>query len=66
MRNTAHYFYYTPNAATEYHLNCDRVHEKLLAPKGIAAAILEAVGRDQQIEQAVEVLLAEIASRTRR
>jgi len=27
---------------------------------------LEAVGRDQQIEQAVEVLLAEIASRTRR
>ena len=27
---------------------------------------LEAVGRDQQIEQAIEVLLAEIASRTRR
>ncbi len=28
--------------------------------------VTEAVGRDQQIEQAVEVLLAEIASRTRR
>ena len=66
MRGTAHYFYYTPKAATEYHLNCGGVHEKLLAPKGIAAAILETVGRDQQIEQAVEVLLAEIAIRTRR